>query len=207
MVVLHYTAMESCAAALERLCDPEIEVSAHYVIAESGEVFELVDEDMRAWHAGSGSWGRVTDVNSHSVGIELANAGSLANFPPFPEPQMAALEQLLANILNRWEISPERVIAHSDMAPDRKADPGTKFDWQRLARGGLSVWPERHGKVAEEDFRSLARAFGYSAVVDEAALLSAFRLRFRPGHNGPTDADDLAIIADLAARYPAGPAT
>ncbi|MEO0622287.1 MAG: N-acetylmuramoyl-L-alanine amidase [Pseudomonadota bacterium] len=136
MVVLHYTAMETAEAALARLCDPVAEVSAHYVIAEDGRLWRLVDEAERAWHAGVSSWGAVRDVNSHSIGIELANTG----VHPFPEPQMAALAWLLAGVIGRWEIRPERVVGHACVAPGRKVDPGARFDWRRLARQGATVW-------------------------------------------------------------------
>lgn len=204
MVVLHHTAMESCEAAIARLCAPEFEVSAHYVISEYGEVFSLVDEEMRAWHAGAGSWGAVRDVNSHSVGIELANPGPLAAFPPFPAPQMDALEELLHQITTRWAIPPERVIAHSDMAPGRKADPGAKFDWQRLARHGLSVWPEAGAPVdpAPAVFRQHAEALGYGVEHSDETILTAFRLRFRPDQEGPLDAGDTQMVSDLARRFP-----
>ena len=141
MVVLHYTAMETAEAALARLCDPAAEVSAHYLVGVAGEIWQLVAESERAWHAGAGAWGGISDVNSHSIGIELANAGPLNGLPPFAEAQMATLEALLDSILARWTIRPQRVIGHSDMAPGRKADPGPKFDWRRLALGGRAVWP------------------------------------------------------------------
>ncbi|MCE6961362.1 N-acetylmuramoyl-L-alanine amidase [Cereibacter sphaeroides] len=194
MVVIHYTAMASTEAARERLCDPAAEVSAHWLISERGEVLALVPEDLRAWHAGAGAWGAVTDVNSRSIGIELANLGDR----PFPEPQMAALERLLESILARWQLAPERVIAHSDMAPERKCDPGPRFDWRRLALAGLSVWPEEREPA---DFHASLRAFGYPEAAHEA-LLQAFRLRFRPWARGPQDATDAALAADLAARFP-----
>lgn len=200
MVVLHYTAMESCAAAAERLCDAECEVSAHYLISEQGEILQLVAEEKRAWHAGAGCWGYVTDVNSRSIGIELANSG----FAPFPDQQMAALESLLADILNRRDIAPERVIGHSDMSPGRKTDPGAWFNWQRLARNGLAVWPQEHDAACPDmtRFRECARAFGYQSIVSDAALLAAFRLRFRPGVSGPVDGTDMQMIQDLACRFP-----
>src|SRR6188472_1452321 len=132
MIVLHYTAMLTAEAALARLCDPAAEVSAHYLVAEDGRVWRLVDEHARAWHAGAGSWRGQGDVNSRSIGIELANPGPLADFPPFPEPQMAALEALLDGVMARWRIPAAGVVAHSDIAPGRKADPGPKFDWRRL---------------------------------------------------------------------------
>lgn len=194
MVVLHYTGMDSCAAAHARLCDPLAEVSAHYLISEQGAVIPLVDEDQRAWHAGAGSWGNVTDVNSRSIGIELANSGT----EPFTHRQIAALEALLADVMTRWSISPERVIAHSDMAPARKTDPGARFDWHRLARAGLSVWPTA---VEPRDFTTMARLFGYRDV-DPALILHAFRLRFCPWATGPQDATDAALITDLALRFP-----
>ncbi len=200
MVVIHYTAMQSAEAAANTLCNPETEVSAHYLIAEDGEVMALVPEDQRAWHAGAGAWGHVTDVNSRSIGIELANTG----LAPFAAAQMDALVVLLHGILERWAIRPERVIGHSDMAPGRKIDPGVRFDWRRLALEGLAVWPE--GGTAEEvddaAFVALMRGFGYAATDDPDLLLKTLRLRFRPGHEGPRDATDAAIIVALARRFP-----
>lgn len=195
LVVIHYTAMPSCAAAEARLCDPEAEVSAHYLIDATGIVTALVPEELRAWHAGAGQWGQCRDVNSRSIGIELDNPGTA----PFPEAQMAALEALLADLLHRWQIPPERVIGHSDMAPARKADPGPRFDWRRLARQGLSVWPETGREPG--DFAKDAKAFGFPDVAPDL-LLAAFRLRFRPWARSPLDAADAALIADLAARFP-----
>ncbi|MFZ0099750.1 MAG: N-acetylmuramoyl-L-alanine amidase, partial [Gemmobacter sp.] len=195
LVVIHYTAMPSCAEAAARLCDSDAQVSAHYLIAEQGEVSALVPEELRAWHAGAGAWGACHDVNSHSIGIELANPGDA----PFPEAQMSALERLLADILHRWQIPPERVIAHSDMAPLRKADPGPRFDWRRLALQGLAVWPEEGGEVGT--FLDDARAFGYPPAPADA-VLAAFRLRFRPRATGPLSEADCMMIADLAARFP-----
>lgn len=195
LIVLHYTAMATAQLALERLCDPEAEVSAHYLIAEDGRVLRLVEESKRAWHAGAGEWGGLGDVNSRSIGIELANDGK----SPFAARQMDALEGLLADLMKRHGIAPEGVIAHSDMAPQRKCDPGARFDWRRLALQGLSVWPENGS--AEVDFATVARRFGYPKA-DPDALLFAFRLRFRPWADGPEDATDRAMMADLATRYP-----
>ena len=200
MVVLHYTAMVGAEAALERLCDAAAEVSAHYLICEQGRIWQMVDEEMRAWHAGAGRWGDVSDVNSRSIGIELANRGD----HPFPEPQMAALEWLMAGIMERWRIPPERVIAHSDMAPGRKHDPGRRFDWRRLARAGLSVWPEAG---TPGDFWQDAARFGYPVGdAEPEKTLQSFRLRFRPWAEGPLSETDRAAMADLAARYPVAPA-
>ena len=176
LIVLHYTAMDTAEAALDRLCDPECEVSAHYLVAPDGESFGLVEEEMRAWHAGAGAWGGAGDVNSRSIGIELANDGA----SPFAAPQMAALEDLLSDIMARRRIPPEAVIGHSDMAPERKIDPGARFDWRRLARMGLSVWPEDETDADPAGFHDAATRFGYPDCSD-AALLGAFRMRFRPG--------------------------
>ncbi|WP_456387784.1 N-acetylmuramoyl-L-alanine amidase [Profundibacter sp.] len=199
MVVLHYTAMQSAEAACERLCSPDHEVSAHYLISEVGEVFSLVDEEMRAWHAGAGCWGAVTDVNSRSIGIELANTG----FAPFPEPQMAALEDLLKGIMRRWTIPPARVIGHSDMAPGRKRDPGAKFDWFRLAQSGLSIWPAPISKpFYKTSLVDMLNALGMTADCDEETLLAAFRLRYRPWATGAADQVDMAMAFDLARRFP-----
>lgn len=207
IVVLHYTAMINARAALDRLCDPCVEVSAHYLISRDGTVFALVDEAQRAWHAGAGGWGAVNDVNSRSIGIELDNTGAR----PFPEPQMAALEALLPGILSRWAIPPQRVIAHSDMAPTRKFDPGARFDWRRLALQGLSVWPQVSSVETPCDgapdagrFQALATRFGYPEG-DILTRLSAFRLRFRPRAEGALQATDISVLEDLAARYPVDP--
>ncbi len=196
LIVIHYTAMENAAVALGRLCDPQAEVSAHYLIGGDGTVWQMVREDMRAWHAGAGTWGGRDDVNSRSVGIELDNRGS----HPFSEPQMAALEALLPGIMARWDIPPERVIAHSDLAPGRKCDPGPRFDWRRLALQGLSVWPEAG---VPGDFEADAAAFGYP-VGDVAPdiLLEVFRLRFRPWGEGALGEADRALMAGLVQNRP-----
>lgn len=227
MVVLHYTAMETAEAALARLCDPVAEVSAHYVIAEDGRLWRLVDEAERAWHAGVSSWGAVRDVNSHSIGIELANTG----VHPFPEPQMAALAWLLAGVIGRWEIRPERVVGHACVAPGRKVDPGARFDWRRLARQGATVWldaapdaaragsrpptpPGRSAAGAAEPkaFRAAARRFGYSLSAsggwdtEALAVWQAFVLRFRPYEAGaPPTAEGVTHLTALAERWPVDP--
>lgn len=217
LVVIHHTAMASAEAALARLCDPVAEVSAHYLIAESGEVLRLVPEDLRAWHAGAGAWAGTGDVNSRSVGIELANPGPLDGSPPYAEAQMRALEALLPGIMARWGIAPEGVIGHSDMAPDRKNDPGAKFDWRRLALGGLSVWLDPGPAAGEADaaaFRAAARRFGYPVPAGgdpggewcaaTLAVLEAFRRRFLPADLGRApDARSVSHMARLAARWPA----
>jgi N-acetylmuramoyl-L-alanine amidase len=197
LIVLHYTAMATCAAARARLCDPSAEVSAHWLVDLDGTSEALVPEPMRAWHAGAGEWAGVTDVNSRSIGIELANSGNA----PFPMAQMAALERLLHGIMDRWSIPPHRVIGHSDMAPGRKQDPGPRFDWRALALQGLSVWPD--DRCRREDpaaFVPMARAFGYPDVAEDI-LLAAFRLRFRPWAVGPADALDAAMAKNLFRRF------
>lgn len=204
LIVLHHTAMESAEAALTRLCDPASGVSAHYLLCERGRLWQLVDEEARAWHAGAGRWGGVDDVNSRSVGIELANRGD----HPYPAPQMAALEALICGIMARWRIPPVRVIAHSDMAPGRKTDPGPRFDWRGLARAGLSVWPDApdEGAADWEAFLRDAARFGYPVGdVPREVLLGAVRMRFSPQAKGALSVADCACMAELAARFPVDP--
>lgn len=186
--MLHYTAMGSAEAAIERLCDPASQVSAHYLIARDGEVTQMVEEADRAWHAGAGEWRSLDDINSRSIGIELDNTGA----HPFPEPQMTALETLLREICSRWPIRPENIIGHSDMAPGRKSDPGPRFDWARLARQGLAG-PVRPGG-SEDTFERAARSAGFTAPVDYETLLRAARLRFAPWRDGPETEDDRRLF-------------
>ena len=204
LVVLHYTAMRSAQAALDRLCDPSPPaglgpVSAHYLIGPDGTLWQMVREASRAWHAGTGAWGGAGDVNSRSIGIELANTGAA----PFAAPQMDALEHLLRGIMTRWAIPAHGVIAHSDMAPGRKVDPGPRFDWRRLARQGLALWPATAGGEENHPFHAALDALGYPGTADGVAeddRLAAFRLRFRPQATGPLDdADRRLACACLAA--------
>ncbi len=188
--------MPSAAEARARLCDPAYEVSAHWLIDEAGHAEALVDECQRAWHAGAGEWAGLSDINSHSIGIEIANKGD----HPFAARQMDGLESLLKGVMARWNIAPAQVIAHSDMAPTRKIDPGARFDWQRLARVGLSVWPIADAPAAPAEFIPAARAFGYPDA-PAPALLAAFRLRFRPWARGAQDGWDAALACDLARRF------
>lgn len=201
--MIHYTAMQSAAGAIRHLCTPEAQVSAHYVISAQGQISALVPEHLRAWHAGAASWGGEADVNSRSIGIELANDGA----SPFGAGQMDALEGLLGQILGRWSIPPKGVIAHSDVAPGRKIDPGARFDWRRLALRGLAVWPR--GAVAEapsaQRFRGLLGEVGYTADVADGVLLAAFRLRFRPWGRGGLGAEDMALAQALARDFPVDP--
>ena len=200
MIVLHYTAMSSAEAARDWLCTPASEVSCHYVIAEDGRFWQLVRDVDRAWHAGAGSWGGIQDINSRSIGIELANTGA----QPFAQPQMRVLEGLLTDLMARWGIRAARVIGHSDMALGRKVDPGGRFDWRRLALSGLAIWPEPAETPldAQRFWQDCAR-FGYACGPGrEDEVLHAVRLRFRPWATGPLQAQDCAIMADLAARHP-----
>lgn len=194
LIVLHYTAMPTAQAALRRLSDPEAEVSAHYLIGRCGQIWQMVEEDKRAWHAGAGSWGGQGDVNSRSIGIELSNSGA----EPFSELLMSSLEALLRDLMARWNIPPEGVIGHSDMAPGRKIDPGARFDWPRLERQGMA-----HGRGHSEhdltpepaQLRALATQRGYPTDVTDEALLEALRLRYRRGALGPLCAEDLRVLS------------
>jgi N-acetylmuramoyl-L-alanine amidase len=197
IIVIHYTAMDSAEAAIQRLCDPAFEVSAHYLVASTGQITRMVAEDQRAWHAGAGSWCGQDDINSRSIGIELDNRGD----HPFAEPQMAALEKLLADVMARWQIKPGGVIGHSDMAPDRKIDPGPHFDWHRLALQGLAARGERDEGPRDSDydsFRQIAEAAGYTAPADDASLLRAVRMRYRPFAKGPLCGADYAPLGHTA---------
>jgi N-acetylmuramoyl-L-alanine amidase len=210
MLILHYTGMKSAAEALDRLCAPEAAVSAHYLVEEDGAIWRLVPEERRAWHAGVSSWRGVTDINGASIGIELVNPGHEWGYRAFPEPQMAALETLCRDILGRQAIPPRRILGHSDVAPLRKADPGELFDWARLARAGIGIWPDSVIASASvpldlaEQQRLLA-AIGYAAprtgVLDAEtrAVLAAFQRHFRPSLcNGAPDRDTARRIAAVA---------
>ncbi|MEM1313191.1 MAG: N-acetylmuramoyl-L-alanine amidase [Pseudomonadota bacterium] len=207
MIVVHYTGMASAALALARLCSPAAEVSAHYLIDEQGAAFRLVTEARRAWHAGAAAWGAATDVNSHSIGIELAHPGHEAGNPAFPEPQMAALEALIGEIRLRWSVPRERVLGHADVAVGRKIDPGERFDWARLAAKGLAVASQAEaadappGDPAQVCAEAAAR-IGY-VWQDEAALIRALQMRLCPEETGAAPSARLAArAADLAARFP-----
>jgi len=192
ILVLHYTGMQSAEAALERLCDPAAKVSAHYLIDEDGTVFRLVDERRRAWHAGVACWRGARDVNDRSIGIELVNPGHEFGYRAFPEPQMLSLRGLARDILGRHAIPPRNVVGHSDVAPTRKQDPGELFDWARLARWGIGLWPpheeqpEPQPDRAVEEIQIMLARYGYDCAVDGAlndaarAVIAAFQRHFRP---------------------------
>jgi N-acetylmuramoyl-L-alanine amidase len=142
MIVLHYTGMQTGEAALERLCDPEAKVSSHYLVEEDGRVFGLVAEERRAWHAGVSFWKGETDVNARSIGIEIVNPGHEWGYRPFPEVQVEAVIALVADIRGRWTIPDALILGHSDVAPERKEDPGELFPWRRLHEAGHGLWAE-----------------------------------------------------------------
>lgn len=148
ILLLHYTGMRNHAEALARLCDPAAAVSAHYLIDEAGAIFALVPEERRAWHAGVAKWQGATDINARSIGIELENPGHEFGYRAFPEAQMQALELLACTIVARHRIPLRRVLGHSDVAPSRKRDPGELFDWARLAKAGLGLWPAADFEVS-----------------------------------------------------------
>ncbi|WP_439533081.1 N-acetylmuramoyl-L-alanine amidase [Polymorphobacter sp.] len=201
MVVVHYTGMHSAAAALDRLCDPEAKVSAHWLIAEDGQLFRLVDEDRRAWHAGAAYWRAQTDINSVSVGIELANPGHEWGYLPFPEEQIVALETLIRDIYARHpDVRRDAILGHSDVAPRRKQDPGELFDWPRLAAAGLTM-PMPTADVdpnwLDSGFMAALSRYGYDISWPEAAV-TAFQRRFRPADvSGTIDAESRALLLSL----------
>lgn len=143
MIILHYTDMLSGPESLERMCDPKAKVSAHYMIEEDGRIFSLVPENKRAWHAGISYWKGRANVNANSIGIELQNPGHSHGYRPFPKVQMEAVLNLIKNIRTRWEIPNYYILAHSDIAPDRKIDPGHLFDWGLLASHKIGIWPTK----------------------------------------------------------------
>jgi len=201
MVVLHYTGMADAASALARLRDPEARVSAHYLIAEDGQVLRLVAEDKRAWHAGRSWWRGVEAVNGCSIGIEIVNPGHEFGYRPFTEEQMDALIPLLAGIVARYSIPPANVVGHSDVAPSRKQDPGELFDWALLARHKLAVARPTKGLVdphwTDGGFLLALERYGYD-VRDAAAVVTAFQRRFRPEMvDGLIDGECRAILLQL----------
>lgn len=170
--------MRSARAALDRLCDPAAEVSAHYLITRGGTVWCLVPEAARAWHAGISGWRGESALNARSIGIELVNRGHEFGYQPFPEAQIGATIRLCTEICARWPIDPRRVVGHSDIAPDRKRDPGEKFPWPRLAAAGIGLYPTGRA-VPRATPEALLRTIGYPTHL--TGCLAAFQLHFRPG--------------------------
>lgn len=195
MLIIHYTGMKTAEAALDRLCDPASEVSAHYLIDEDGAAWQLVAEDRRAWHAGRAFWAGTTDINSRSIGIELSNPGHDHGYRPFPDAQIAALEHLCRDILTRFPIRSHLVLGHADVAPGRKLDPGELFDWQRLAAAGIGLWPD--DRPAESgDFAADMRLYGYENA--SAETVAAFQRHFRPAAvTGVVDSETEARLRNL----------
>ncbi len=181
MLVLHYTGMKTAEDALDRLCDPSAEVSAHYLIDEDGTVWRLVDEAERAWHAGVANWRGADNINARSIGIELVNPGHEWGYRPFPAPQIDALVPLASDIVGRHGIPARNVVGHSDVAPTRKQDPGELFDWRALADEGVGLWPRPGGEkpAIGTDMIGLLDQIGY-ATGDLPAAVRAFQRRYRP---------------------------
>lgn len=182
MLVLHYTGMKSAEAALDRLCDPDAQVSAHYCVNEQGQVFQLVEEQKRAWHAGIGYWRGEKDINSASIGIEIVNPGHEFGYIPFPPEQMQAVIQLSADIVARHAIKPFNVIGHSDIAPARKEDPGELFDWESLAQQGAGIWAAGISSPISNEMGllSLLSDIGYDVEGHSASeVITAFQRHWR----------------------------
>lgn len=196
LVVLHYTEQDSAQRSLDTLRTGNSggRVSAHYLIGQDGTRYQLVSDTHRAWHAGAGHWGAITDVNSASIGIELDNDGR----SPFAEPLVESLLVLLDDLVTRWRIPPANIIGHSDMAPTRKIDPGVEFPWRRLAEHGYGLWPQDGTPQAPAGFDAVQalRAIGYP-VDDMAATTRAFRMRFRGAADGELDDEDRRILHAL----------
>ena len=204
ILLLHYTGMKSGAEALARLRDPAAKVSAHYLIEEDGSAFQLVPEARRAWHAGRSYWAGARDINARSIGIELVNPGHEFGYRPFPEAQMQTLIALCHGILAHHDIPAARVIGHSDVAPDRKQDPGELFDWERLAAEGIGLWPgntDSAGAEATDEATAKSRLASFGYGVDDFpfdAVVTAFQRHFRPTSvTGQFDADCAARLAAL----------
>lgn len=220
-LILHYTGMASGRAAAQRLCDPQAEVSAHYLVEEDGTIVQMVREADRAWHAGRACWHGEADVNSLSIGVEIVNPGHDLGYPDFPARQIDAVIALGLDIARRHAIPAARVLAHSDVAPGRKVDPGEKFPWARLAAAGLGHWVEPAppaddtgpaagggGAAVAALQRDLAR-YGYclaqSGRYDEgtATVVAAFQRHFRPARvDGVADGGTQATLRRLLAALP-----
>jgi N-acetylmuramoyl-L-alanine amidase len=199
LLILHYTGMSSAAKAIDWLARAESGVSCHYVIDEAGRITQLVPESLRAWHAGASYWRGETDINSHSIGIEIQNPGHQHGYPDFPPAQMESVIALSKDITRRHAMTADAVLAHSDVAPGRKIDPGEKFDWMLLAREGLGFWVrpslvrtddpglglgDRDARVerAQEHLASYGYNVVPTGVLDETTekVLKAFQSHFRP---------------------------
>jgi N-acetylmuramoyl-L-alanine amidase len=218
ILLLHYTGMPDEGEALQWLCNPVSQVSAHYFVFEDGRVLQLVPEARRAWHAGVSFWAGETDINSSSIGIEIANPGHPGGLPPFGDAQIASVIALASDIIARWRIAPDRVLAHSDVAPGRKQDPGERFPWERLHRAGIGHWtapaPIRDGRffgrgdqgMPVEALQAMLAMYGYGARItgtfddDLEAVVAAFQRHFRPERiDGVADASTITTLRNLIA--------
>jgi N-acetylmuramoyl-L-alanine amidase len=178
MLLLHYTGMGTAESAIDWLCREESQVSSHYFVYEDGRVVQLVPEERRAWHAGKGSWHQQGDINSQSIGIEIANAGHPGGLPEFPDIQIQAVIELCRDCGDRWSIVPERVLGHSDVSPIRKVDPGEKFPWGKLHAAGVGHWVQptpitggrffQKGDVGQpvEALQSMLSLYGYATEIN-----------------------------------------
>jgi N-acetylmuramoyl-L-alanine amidase len=215
-LVLHYTGMADGPSALRQLCNPAAQVSSHYLVFEDGRILQLVPEARRAWHAGAGCWQGERDMNSASIGIEIVNPGHDHGYVPFPERQIEAVTALCADIVGRWRIAPDRVIAHSDMAPVRKRDPGELFPWDRLAAAGVGHWVKPHAissgsffqrgeeGMPIEALQAMLALYGYdlpvTGVFDELTelMVIAFQRHFRPERvDGIADRSTIETLRNL----------
>ncbi len=214
-IVLHYTGMKTAAAALARLCDSAARVSSHYLVEEDGKVWRLVPEGRRAWHAGVSFWRGHTALNDRSIGIEIVNPGHEHGYRDFPVLQMAAVCDLCLDIFSRHPVPARNVVAHSDIAPERKEDPGERFDWEGLAREGVGLWPfdvpdlGTGGAVRDaatlRDVRAALSDIGYRVApegpLDPAlsSVLRAFQRHWRPeAVTGQADSGTLARVLAVA---------
>ena len=198
--------MPSGRAAIDRLREPAARVSSHYVVEEDGTVFRLVPEERRAWHAGISHWRGRAGLNDRSIGIEIVNPGHDWGYRAFPALQMAAVCDLCLKILARHPVAPWDVVGHSDVAPDRKQDPGELFDWEGLAANGVGLWPVAAAAPAVAGPEALLAAIGYRRDLPLPVLLTAFQRRWRPERvDGLADAGCLARLAAVAAMIPPAP--
>ena len=217
-IVLHYTDMPTAGAAVAVLCDPATEVSSHYLVDDDGGVIQMVPEERRAWHAGRSYWRGERDLNSVSIGIEIANGGLRGGLPPFPDRQIDAVIALCRDIVARHGVPADRILAHSDIAPGRKVDPGPRFPWARLARDGLGVWPSvpqvipgvslalgANGcRVAalQKSLTAWGADVPASGTFDRATqtAVAAFQLHFRlTCYDGVADEETIALAATFVA--------
>ena len=239
LVILHYTGMPDGETAIDRLRDREPRagvyafpgempedpsaalgrVSAHYVVEESGRIVRLVAEDKRAWHAGAGEWDGESDLNARAIGIEIVNGGHDFGLPDYPETQIDAVIALVGDIATRHKLRKHQIIGHSDVAPARKADPGEKFPWQRLAAAGLALWPEGAPTLSALDLsrgeagpkvrllQAMLSEIGYGLAEngeydeDTELVVRAFQRRFRPAKiDGEADGETQALIGDILSQ-------